>query len=122
MKPPVPMLAAFAVVAALTVEGSPAFAGDGIALTEASSRLFACFDELAVEAQRRNWSELAYYRVLRSRCGREIDAFAAANRKPAADPEAARAGARITEQALRGALVDAALDYGRAMVFHRAGG
>lgn len=122
MKPPVPMLAALAMASALATDSRPAAAGDATALTEASSHLFACFDELAVEAQRRSWSELAYYRALRVRCGREIDAFAAANRQPAADAAAARTGAKVTEQALRGALVDAALDYGRAMVFHRTGG
>ena len=122
MRPPVPILAGAVLAIVVTTNPGPVSAGDAATLTEASARLFGCFDDLAAEAARRNWSELAYYRSLRVRCGREIDAFAAANRQPAADPAAARSGAKITEQALRGALVDAALDYGRAMVFQQTGG
>jgi hypothetical protein len=122
MKRSIPTFAALIAAALTAGEIRPAAAGDAAVLTQASTRLFACFDTLAVEAARRNWSELAYYRALRVRCSREIDAFAAANRRPGDDPAAARSTAKITQQALRGALVDAALDYGRAMVFHRAGG
>jgi hypothetical protein len=103
---------------ALAAVPAPVAAGEkAAALAAASARLFQCFDELAVEAERRNWSELAYYRAISRRCDRELTDFVTLNAADPADRADARRRLGVTRSAIRGALVDAALDYGRAAAF-----
>lgn len=82
--------------------------------------LLACFDDQRIVGERLGWSELTYYRAIQSKCAPEAHVFSAAYSEMLGreiSGAGARQKARKVEQAVRGAILDAALDYGRAAVF-----
>lgn len=109
------MRVALACCVLLLAPGPGLASGDRmVRLAEASTALFACFSTLAVEARRLRQTEVVYHRAIRVRCAGEIATFATVN---AAD--GSKAARKATEQAIRGALVDAAEDYRHAIAYER---